>query len=358
VKPSPKNSPSGYKSSKFSDTESAFSSPLKKLPAKTTPGTDPPKAAKASKLSDYTNAVSTSTSSLTELKKEKSGRMESSSERLKKLAEPKNNLLTDHSLSSKSAKMDHSRRRSTSQDTQIKKISAIMQLDQRKSATLPELKVKSPQTPEVVMKNAAAAGEKKEGSPAAKASPTQENACGKKNDGNIVRMNRSDDSVVIEKTAVMLENEMVSTLPVALHSERIVDKETSSDDRMEKPSLELEYTAIRAPPSPVIPPEAEDLVMSGPDDQGSSYEVYPILFISSIHGFLLHNIPVSITITKKYINFNVADYYCYCLIMYSASFSDKTMLIITRLLLRIERMKMRSQPWLPWRSPIRLLLLG
>jgi hypothetical protein len=71
VKPSPKHSPSGYKSSKFSDTESAFSSPLKKLLAKTTPGTYPPKAAKSSKLSDYTNAVSKSTSSLTELKKEK-----------------------------------------------------------------------------------------------------------------------------------------------------------------------------------------------------------------------------------------------------------------------------------------------
>jgi hypothetical protein len=193
---------------------------------------------------------------------------------LKKLAEPKNNLLTDHSLSSKSAKMDHSRLRSTPQDTQIKKISAIMQLDQRKSASLPELKVKSPQTPEVVMKNAAAAGEKKEGSPAAKASLTQEIDCGKKNDGNIVRMNSSDDSVVIEKTAVMLENEMASTPPVTLHSEKITDKETSSDDRMEKPSLELEYTTIRAPPSPVTPPEAEDLVINGPDEQGSSSEVY------------------------------------------------------------------------------------
>jgi hypothetical protein len=133
-----------------------------------------------------------------------------------------------------------------------------MQLDQRKSATLLELKVKSPRTPEVVMKNAAAAGEKKEGSPAAKASLTQEIACGKKNDGNIVRMNSSDDNVVIEKTAVMFENEMASTPPVTLHSAKIADKETCSDDRMEKPSLEFEYTTIRAPSSPVTP-EAEDL---------------------------------------------------------------------------------------------------
>jgi len=46
------------------------------------------------------------------------------------------------------------------QDTQTKKISAIMQLDQSKSATLPELKVKYPQAPTVV-KNAVASREKR-----------------------------------------------------------------------------------------------------------------------------------------------------------------------------------------------------
>ncbi|GJN40394.1 hypothetical protein PR202_gb29601 [Eleusine coracana subsp. coracana] len=268
VKPSPKLSPSGYKGSKFNDAEPASSSPHGKLPAKTTPGTDPPKAAKASKLGDNTNAVSKSTSSLSEMKKEKSGRTGSSNERLKKLAEPKTNLSTDHPLSSKSVKMDHSRRRSTPQDTQIKKISAIMQLDQSKSATLPELKVKSPRAPSVVMIDVVAAKEKKEGSPAAKASSIQQ----KKNNGNIARMSNSDDSLVIEKTVVS-ENEVALTPPVILHSERIIDKETSSDHRMEKPLLELEDTAIRAPPFPVIPPEAEDLVISGSGDQESSYEV-------------------------------------------------------------------------------------
>ena len=59
------------------------------------------------------------------------------------------------------------------QDTQTKKISAIMQLDQSKSATLPELKVKYPQAPAVV-KNAVASREKKDVSPGAKALPTTE----------------------------------------------------------------------------------------------------------------------------------------------------------------------------------------
>jgi len=94
--------------------------------------------------------------------KEKSGRTESPNKRLRKLAEPKTNSSTGHPLNSKSASADHPRRKSMPQDTQTKKISAIMQLDQSKSATLPELKVKYPQAPAVV-KNAVASREKKRG---------------------------------------------------------------------------------------------------------------------------------------------------------------------------------------------------
>ncbi|KAL6638319.1 hypothetical protein ACP70R_025891 [Stipagrostis hirtigluma subsp. patula] len=274
AKPSPKISPSNYKSSKFSDAEPASSSPLRKFPAKTTTGTDTQKIAKVNKVSNNTTVVSKSTSSLTEMKKEKNGRTESSSERLKKLAEPKTNASTDRPSNSKSASFDHPRRRSMPQDTQTKKISAIMQLDQSKSATLPELKVKSPRAPAVV-RNAAAAKETKGGTSAAKAPPTQEIIGGSTTNGNLSRSNSSDDSVVVEKTVVMLENEVVSTPPVVLHSGRIAEKETCSDDRTEKPCLELEYTAIRAPPSPVILPGTENPTTSGPDDQANLYEVVP-----------------------------------------------------------------------------------
>ncbi|CAN6296937.1 unnamed protein product [Urochloa humidicola] len=271
AKPSPKVSPVIYKSSKFSDAEPASSSPLRKLPAKTTPGTDPLKTAKASKLNDHnhTNAVSRSTSSLADIK-EKSGRAESSSERLKKLAEPKTNGLTDHPLNSKSVSMDRPWRRSMPQDTQTKKISALMQLDQSKSATLPELIVKSPQASAVV--EDVVVKEKKEVSHGAKA-PTTETAGGKKTDGNISRMNSSDDSVVVEKTVLMLENEVVLTPPVILHSGKNAANETSSDDRTEKPSPELEYTAIRGAPSPLILSDSQSPVTNGPDDQRNSYEV-------------------------------------------------------------------------------------
>ncbi|XBH75185.1 hypothetical protein VPH35_101990 [Triticum aestivum] len=279
AKPSPKVSPSTHKSSKFTDAEPGSSSPLRKIiPARSsTPGSDPHKTAKASKLGgDSSSAVSKSTSSLAEIKKEKSGRTESSIERLKKLAEPKSNASTDHPPNPKSVSSDYPRRRSLPEDVQTKKISAIMQLDETKSAALPELKVKSPRTPAaVVVKNKAAAKVTKEaprGGP--KAHATSESRDGKKSsNGKVSRVSSSDDNVVVEKTVVMLENEVVSTPPVVLPSGRSAESETRSDDRMENPSLEQEYIAIRAPPSPIDLPEDANPTIHTSDNQLNSYEV-------------------------------------------------------------------------------------
>ncbi|XP_044400627.1 COP1-interacting protein 7 isoform X2 [Triticum aestivum] len=281
AKPSPKVSPSTHKSSKFTDAEPGSSSPLRKIiPARSsTPGSDPHKTAKASKLGgDSSSAVSKSTSSLAEIKKEKSGRTESSIERLKKLAEPKSNASTDHPPNPKSVSSDYPRRRSLPEDVQTKKISAIMQLDETKSAALPELKVKSPRTPAaVVVKNKAAAKVTKEaprGGP--KAHATSESRDGKKSsNGKVSRVSSSDDNVVVEKTVVMLENEVVSTPPVVLPSGRSAESETRSDDRMENPSLEQEYIAIRAPPSPIDLPEDANPTIHTSDNQLNSYEVVP-----------------------------------------------------------------------------------
>ncbi|CAM0878148.1 unnamed protein product [Alopecurus aequalis] len=273
AKPSPKVSPSTYKSSKFTDAEPGSSSPLRKHPARSTPGSDPQKTAKASNLGDTTSAVSKSTSSLAEVKKEKSGRTESSSERLKKLAEPKSNAPTDHPPNSKSASADNPRRRSMPEDVQTKKISAIIQLDQSKSAALPELKVKSPRAPAAVVKNKTVAKETKEGARGVKAHPTLESSAGKKANGKVSRVSDSDDNVVVEKTVVMLENEVVSTPPIILPPGRIAEDKTSGDGRMENPSLESEYTAIRAPPSPVVLPRDADTTVHTSENELNSYEV-------------------------------------------------------------------------------------
>jgi hypothetical protein len=79
--------------------------------------------------------------------------------------------------------------------------------------------------------------------------------------------------VVVEKTVVMLENEVVSTTPVILPPGRITENVTCSDDRMENPSLESQYTAIRAPPSPVVLPGDANQTIHTSDNQLNSYEV-------------------------------------------------------------------------------------
>ncbi|KAI4986966.1 hypothetical protein ZWY2020_019596 [Hordeum vulgare] len=280
AKPSPKVSPSTHKSSKFTDAEPGSSSPLRKIiPARSsTPGSDPQKTAKASKLGgDNSSAVSKSISSLADIKKERSGKTESSIERLKKLAQPKSNTSTDHPSNPKSASVDHQRRRSLPEDVQTKKISAIMQLDETKSAALPELKVKSPRTPAaVVVKNKMVAKETKEAPRGgAKAHPIiSESRDGKKSSNSKAsRISNSDDNVVVEKTVVMLENEVVSTPPVVLPPGRTAESEARRSDRMENPSLEQEYTAIRAPPSPVDLPEDANPIIHTSDNQLNSYEV-------------------------------------------------------------------------------------
>ncbi|KAG8061924.1 hypothetical protein GUJ93_ZPchr0003g16719 [Zizania palustris] len=201
------------------------------------------------------------------MKKENSGRNELSSERLKKLAEPKSNGLTGHTSNSKFASADHSQRRSMPEDTQTKKISAILQLDQSKSATLPELKVKSPRDTSISVKNKRIAKETKDGKAGVKAPPTSEITDGKKANGKVSRISNSDDNVVVEKSVVILENEVVSTPPVIVPPGETAENETSSNDRTQNPSLELEYTAIRAPPSPVVLLGAENPTIHGHDDQ-------------------------------------------------------------------------------------------
>jgi hypothetical protein len=161
------------------------------------------------------------------------------------------------------------------EDVQTKKISAILQLDQSKSAALPELKVKSPRAPAaIVVKNRTVAKETKEGARGAK-SPTSESGAGKKANSKVSRASDSNDNVVVEKTVVMLENEVVSTPPVILPPARIAENETCNNDRMENPSLESEY-AIRDPPSPVVLTGDVSPTIHTSDNQLNLYEVWSI----------------------------------------------------------------------------------
>jgi hypothetical protein len=174
------------------------------------------------------------------------------------------------------------------EDVQTKKISAILQLDQSKSAALPELKVKSPRAPAaIVVKNRTVAKETKEGARGAKSHPTLESGAGKKANGKVSRASDSNDNVVVEKTVVMLENEVVSTPPVILPPARIAENENCNNDRMENPSLESEY-AIRDPPSPVVLTGDVSPTIHTSDNQLNLYEVWSIHYSFSQFIYSMH----------------------------------------------------------------------
>ncbi|XP_072955576.1 COP1-interacting protein 7-like [Typha angustifolia] len=268
TKLAPKSSPSPYKGSKFSDSEPGSSSPLKRLSGRTTSmgSSDSQRAAATSRLNGNAHRLSQSVSSLVERKKDSTGvtpEPKTDSVQTKRLSDPKVNN-SDRS-SRKPVTADQLRRRSMPDESQTKKISAIMQLDKSKSAALPELKIKSPKAPDVVQ-NKSATVQKGLGS---KASTASESKQVKKANDKAPRISNSDDNMVIEKTVVMLENEVVPT------SSETTDVESRSyrDDRQEKTGLDSEYTTIRAPPSPLFVGEVENSTNYNPDDQLNSYEV-------------------------------------------------------------------------------------
>ncbi|KAL7105530.1 hypothetical protein ACP275_07G050500 [Erythranthe tilingii] len=195
-----KLSPATNRSSKFSDSEPGSSSPLQRSKIRTSLGsTEPLKASKASKLSEGSHMagdrLTRSSSSLSEIKIERNVRKpdsKASMAQIRRLSEPKvvNNPPPVSSVKTRSAEAGP--RRKLYEGPEMNKISAIINLDRSKAATLPELKIK-------VSKSHENAGE---------------NTSSAVNDQKI----GADENPVVEKNVVMLEYENPS-LPI-LHKEQ------------------------------------------------------------------------------------------------------------------------------------------
>lgn len=209
-KPKPVSKPT-QKTSKFTDAD-PNSTPVRKAVTKTTP----------SKSTGSGNGLTRSVSSLSDTRKEKNGSGDP-----KRLSEPirastviKNRSVTGTTKNSSGAK-----------EPQSKKISAILQLDQNKSATLPELKLKNN-----------------------KENPSH---------AIVFSQDKVESEMVIEKNVVTVENEVVAAptpvLPVResymaapVHSEVEKNEVYEREERMDKEATEDRYVAVRAPPSPVL----------------------------------------------------------------------------------------------------------
>lgn len=249
-----KFSPSSQKGSKFSDSDPGSLSPLQRFSI----GMGPNDSRRASKPRSNSasrsagNRLSQSVPSLPESKKENTVTPESkaSMARIRRLSEPK--ISSSHHVSlvkSRSAEPIVSKPK-ISGGTESKKISAIVNLDRTKAATLPELKIRKSKGPSDAVQKKSAAKE-----------TTSE-------DG--------DDNTVIEKTVVVLECEKPSIPVVHVSEDRMGEhkRHNGNHGREEKTEVVPEYAAIRAPLSPPSTDEVDRAAIKRQlQDQPSSYEI-------------------------------------------------------------------------------------
>ncbi|CAH9131049.1 unnamed protein product [Cuscuta epithymum] len=199
-----KLSPSSVKGSKFSDSVPGSSSPLQITKLRSTIGSnDSQRASKSSKKSNGQLANYRLTRSATSLP-------EHNKERLRRLSEPK--TLSSVASKPRARKSGSASKSNISDFTESKKISAIIDLDKKKAATLPELKIRTPKT-------------KGSGPPFMKSRKLSQESEG--------------DEIIVEKTVVMHESERHS-LP----------SPSGSVENLVKTAMVSEYASIDAPPSP------------------------------------------------------------------------------------------------------------
>ncbi|KAG4185426.1 hypothetical protein ERO13_A09G229166v2 [Gossypium hirsutum] len=247
-----KLSPSTHKGSKFTDGEPGPSSPLQRSIKPASVGSvDSHKASKPSKLNSATpslgNRLSHSVSSLPEPKKDIGGvtpDTKASMARIRRLSEPK----TSSSPLVSSVKSRHSEPKSKTKASGVpesKKISAIMNHDKSKIASLPELKIKTTKDPNVT-DNKLGGNEMIQKVSGSISSTIDVAEPSRNTDKGSLHID-GDDGTVIEKTVVMLES-----IPTVNSSEAttLVQKENNGIFKIGRETeMVSDYAAIRAPVS-------------------------------------------------------------------------------------------------------------
>ncbi|KAF4349331.1 hypothetical protein G4B88_003163 [Cannabis sativa] len=235
-----KTSPSSYKGTKFSDSEPGPSSPLQRFPTRTSSmgSIDSQKASKSSSRliggsHSAGNRISRSATSLPEAKKENGTK--ASMSRIRRLSEPK--MISSHPISSLRARgtepVSKSKSKSKISDgSDSKKLSAIVNYDKSKAATLPELKIRTPKLPNTTPSKFTTKEVTQKGN-LAKSSTTSEGTEVKKDNGKLSHHNEADENPVVEKTVLVLECEKPSVPDVY-----------SKEDNI---TVVSDYATIRAP---------------------------------------------------------------------------------------------------------------
>lgn len=276
-----KLSPSSHKGSKFSDAEPGSLSPLQRS-IKTIVGVSPDgkKPSKTSRLSTGANSagnrLTRSVSSLPETRKNNSDATpdaKASMSRIRRLSEPK--VSSNHIVSVAKSKSAQSLSKSrAAKGPESKKVSAIMNLDKSKAATLPEIKIKTPRTSNVTQRKSTAeeASQKVNGS---KSSSAMEASKLSRDSDKVSHHSDADDNPVVEKTVVMLECGKPSLSPVHPAVEKLSVQNGKHDDGNIRIDTELgsNYAAIRAPVSPLEVNEVNEEPCKGIQVQQSPSKV-------------------------------------------------------------------------------------
>ncbi|RWR83990.1 titin [Cinnamomum micranthum f. kanehirae] len=291
-----KLSPGSHKGSKFSDSEPGSSSLVQQFPKKlaSTGSNDSQKATKPGRLNGTSiagNGLSRSVSSLPELKKEVIGpEPKAIPVKNRRLSDPKGS--NGHHATLKSGGSDPLSKPKLPVEPEIKKISAIMSLDRTKSATLPELKIKTSRSNSNISQTKSAAKEIKQKGNGNRSSLTSESMKQKKSNDKTPHLINEDGNPVIEKTVEMLEHDICAVPVVQTSEENPAGQKGACDEGIGQAAGVAEYAALHAPASPNIISEVEK------DPSEFQFDVHPSLKEMTT-GHASDELPMSPSISVK-----------------------------------------------------------
>ncbi|KAL0322544.1 UNVERIFIED_CONTAM: hypothetical protein Sangu_1873700 [Sesamum angustifolium] len=263
--------------SKFSDSEPGSSSPLQRSKVRTPLGSsESHKASKASKLSEGShtagNRLIRSMPSLSEAKKETKGLTpdpKATNSRIRRLSEPKK-ITTPPVTTMKTRSAEAVTKRKLSEGPERNKVSAIINLDKSKAATLPELKIKTPVLHVNKGENRSAVKDKQEVN-GTRPFLFPENAEQNVDYCNTAHQIDADDNPIVEKTVLVLEREKPPH-PILYSSKgnpEVQVQQHKNHDKGEKSHVISESAPIRDPPSHMDRVDRETI--SCPSQKPSDY---------------------------------------------------------------------------------------
>lgn len=274
-----KLSPISNRGSKFSDVEPGSSSPLQRSKVRTSLGSNGPNKASVSKTTRSAegsllpgNRLSRSVSSLPEQKKESiisTPESKTSMARVRRLSEPK--TVGQHSATITKGRTSESVTKQKSGGPDSKKISAIINLDKSKAASLPELKIRTPKGPADVIQNKSV-GRESPNLNEAKPSVTSEHSEPYLGNTELSNPAEADDNQIVEKTVVMLEYDKPS-VPIAHASgdnNGVQNPQFHNHGKIEEPEVVSAFVSMRAPPSPN---DGRDILPAQKQEQSTPHEV-------------------------------------------------------------------------------------